>query len=135
MRNFLKTLVTMALSLGCIAVANAEPGLRVEGPRGKYKVAKGADLRILDDNIWDYSKDTIPPAWQKLGEDPRDSVRGPQLARLISDYAPDVFALQEYSKHMHDVFYPLVQKKGYQIAYESGKNWNNTPIFYKPDDL
>ena len=34
--------------------------MRVEGPRGKYKVAKGADLRILDDNIWDYSKDTIP---------------------------------------------------------------------------
>ena len=135
MRNFLKTLVTMALSLGCIAVANAEPGLRAESPRGKYKVAKGADLRILDDNIWDYSKDTIPPAWQKLGEDPRDSVRGPQFARLISDYAPDVFALQEYSKHMHDVFYPLVQKKGYQIAYESGKNWNNTPIFYKPDEL
>ena len=51
MRNFLKTLVTMALSLGCIAVANAEPGLRAESPRGKYKVAKGADLRILDDNI------------------------------------------------------------------------------------
>jgi len=84
MRNFLKTLVTMALSLGCIAVANAEPGLRAEGPRGKFKVAKGADLRILDDNIWDYSKDTIPPAWRKLGEDPRDSVKAAEKVLLIA---------------------------------------------------
>ena len=26
----------------------------------KFKLAEGADLRILNDNIWDYSQDTIP---------------------------------------------------------------------------
>ena len=34
---------------------------------------------------------------------------------------------------MHDRFYPLIQKYGYEISYESGADWNNTPIFYKKD--
>ena len=47
----------------------SECGAWIEGggPSGKYKVAKGADLRILDDNIWDYSKDTIPVLGGNLG--------------------------------------------------------------------
>ncbi len=45
----------------------------------KFKIAEGADLRILDDNIWDYSKDTIPPKWKEIGEDPRDCNRAPYL--------------------------------------------------------
>lgn len=135
MKNFVKTLAALTLLLGLGSYASVEPAHGAEAPRGKYKIAKGADLRILDDNIWDYSLDTIPPVWQKIGEDPRDNVRAPQFARLISDYKPDVFALQEYSSHMHAEFYPLVQKQGYQIAYESGKDWNNTPIFYKPEEL
>ena len=101
--------------------------------KAKYKLAEGADLRILDDNIWDYSKDTIPPAWQAIGEDPRDFVRAPQFERLVTDYMPDVLALQEYSSHMHAEFYPRVQKAGYVIAWESKEDWNNTPIFYYPE--
>ena len=59
----------------------------------------------------------------------------PQFARLVNDYLPDVFALQEYSSHMHKEFYPLVQKDGYVIAWESKKDWNNTPIFYNSKTL
>lgn len=120
----------LALLGGNVADAQKSPACRA-----KYKIAEGADLRILDDNIWDYSKDTIPQAWQALGEDPRDCVRAPQFARLISDYMPDVFTFQEYSAHFHAEFYPAVEKKGYVIAWESGSDWNNTPIFYNRKTL
>lgn len=96
----------------------------------RYKIAKPADIRILDDNIWDYSLDTIPPKWKEIGEDPRDFVRAPQFARLITDYMPDVLTLQEYSSHMHAELYPSINKEGYVIAWESGEDWNNTPVFY-----
>lgn len=48
---------------------------------------------------------------------------------------PDVFALQEYSSHMHQEFYPKVQSAGYVIAWESKEDWNNTPIFYYPKTM
>lgn len=97
--------------------------------------AEGSDLRILDDNIWDYSRDTIPPVWKALGVDCRDAVRAPQFAALVRAYMPDVVNLQEYSSHMHDIFYPLIQRYGYAIAYESGKDWNNTPVFYNTNTV
>ena len=109
------------------AISQESPAMKAQ-----YKLAEGADLRILNDNIWDYSKDTIPPAWQKIGEDPRDFVRAPQFERLVTDYMPDVLTLQEYSSHMHAEFYPRVQNAGYVIAWESKEDWNNTPIFYYP---
>ncbi len=118
------------LAFGTSASAQKSPAFEAA-----HKIAEGADLRILDDNIWDYSKDTIPPVWQKLGEDPRDFVRAPQFAKLVCDYLPDVFTLQEYSKHFHDEFYPLVNNMGYEIAWESKEDWNNTPIFYNPESL
>lgn len=97
--------------------------------------AQGSNLRILDDNIWDYSRDTIPPAWQALGVDCRDGVRAPQFAAIVRAYMPDVVNLQEYSEHMHRIFYPLIQRYGYAIAYESGKDWNNTPVFYNTNTV
>ena len=115
-----------AVAFSCIAAY----GQSSPASMAKYKIADGADLRILDDNIWDYSKDTIPPKWQAIGEDPRDFVRAPQFARLVIERMPDVFALQEYSSHMHKEFYPKVQSAGYEIAWESKEDWNNTPIFY-----
>lgn len=36
---------------------------------------------------------------------------------------------------MHNEFYPLVEKKGYVIAWESKEDWNNTPIFYNKKTL
>lgn len=100
-----------------------------------FPLAEGANLRILDDNIWDYSAETIPDVWQKAGVDPRDDARAPQFAQLVRAYMPDILTLQEYSTHMHARFYPLIQQWGYVISYESGSDWNNTPIFYNPQTV
>ena len=144
-KQLLKTIRIMNRIVRIIAASALTFGLLLNGAfafaqkspafEAKFKIAEGADLRILDDNIWDYSKDTIPPKWKEIGEDPRDCNRAPQFARLVNDYLPDVFALQEYSSHMHKEFYPLVQKDGYVIAWESKKDWNNTPIFYNSKTL
>lgn len=88
------------------------------------------NFRILDDNIWDYSTENIPPAWQEAGIDCRDDWRAPQFAQMVRAYMPDVVMLQEYSHHAHDRFYPLIQQYGYKIAWESQEHWNNTPLFY-----
>ena len=127
--------IAIILGLAFAVLPAFAQGRETMADKAKFKIAVGANLRILDDNIWDYSKETIPEAWQKIGVDCRDAYRGPQFARLVSDYMPDVFGFQEYSKHMHDVFYPLVQKKGYVIAWESGADWNNTPIFYNSETI
>ncbi len=104
-----------------------------------FPIAEGADLRILDDNIWDYSKDTIPPVWKEIGYDCRDANRGPQFAQMVRAYMPDVLTIQEYNVHMDNVFYPLIAEYGYVTATTGldGKlipggveGWNNTPIFY-----
>ena len=126
LRQFFAAIVAL-IAFGTLAHAQISPSLSA-----KYRLADGADLRILDDNIWDYSKDTIPLAWKAIGEDPRDFVRAPQFARLVTDYMPDVLALQEYSSHMHAELYPRIQETGYVIAWESKEDWNNTPIFYYP---
>ena len=95
-----------------------------------------ANLRILVDNIWDYSAETLPKAWEEAGIDCRDKHRAPQFAQLTRAYMPDVLALQEYNIHMHREFYPLIQAYGYEIAYDSGDGpWNNTPIFYQKDSM
>lgn len=92
-------------------------------------------LRILDDNIWEYNAETIPAAWQAAGIDCRDDHRAPQFAQLVRAYMPDVVMLQEYSRHMHARFYPLIQQYGYQIAWEPTEEWDYTPIFYLPEQL
>lgn len=98
--------------------------------------AEGSDLRILDDNIWDYSKDTIPPVWQRLGVDCRDAARAPQYAQLVRAYMPDVLTLQEYSSHMDAEFLPLIEKWGYvHTTTGSDGNWNNTPILYNRENV
>ena len=93
------------------------------------------ELRILDDNIWEYNAETIPEAWQKAGLDCRDDWRAPQFAQLVRAYMPDVVLLQEYNRHMHERFYPLIQQYGYQIAWEPGEAWDNTPVFFRTDRL
>lgn len=96
----------------------------------------GATLRILDDNIWDYSKDTVPEVWRKAGIDCRDAARAPEFAQLVRAYMPDVLTLQEYSRHMDDEFFPLIEKYGYVNATKGDKTaWNNTPVFYNRDSL
>lgn len=131
MKRLFLTILSVTL---CSIAVQAQP-VQSMAEKAVHPIAAGANLRILDDNIWDYSKETLPPAWEKAGVDCRDSARGPQFAGLISDYMPDVFGLQEYSSHMHAVFYPLVRDMGYTIAWEDAEPWNNTPIFYNTGTL
>lgn len=92
---------------------------------------KDINFRLFDDNIWDYSKDTVPPAWADAGLDCRDFVRAPKFAQLIRAYMPDVICLQEYNEHMDKELYPLLKKYGYKRA-SNGKeeSWPHTPVFY-----
>lgn len=101
-------------------------------PRGE-----GVNLRILDDNIWEYSADSVPPVWSKAGLDCRDKTRAPEFAQIVRAYMPDVLVLQEYSRHFDNEFYKLIGRYGYSNACDSGKNgeWNNTPVFYNADSL
>lgn len=122
------------LSTGSLAASYSKTG-SVAGLR-LFPLQEGCNLRILDDNIWDYSRDTIPPAWKSLGADCRDEVRSRGFARLVRAYMPEVFTVQEYSEHMHSYLYPLLKQYGYEIADTgSGGNWNNTPIYYLPEKL
>ena len=93
----------------------------------------GANLRILDDNIWDYGKPANTPEWEALGADCRDEVRVHGLVELVWAYLPDVFTMQEYSAHMDALMRPLLEERGYRMAYIPGEVWNHTPIFYNPE--
>ena len=97
-----------------------------------FPFTQGANLRILDDNVWNYKYDTIPDSWKKLGTDCRNKVRAPQYAQLVKAYMPDIINLQEYGYQMHQVFFPMIEKLGYKMAYEKAKSddWDQTPIFY-----
>lgn len=100
--------------------------------RGKaiFPLAANCNLRILDDNIWQYDTDAIPDAWKALNADPRNRTRAPEFAEIIYGTAPDVFALQEYSKTMDGFFAPLVTSKGYKKALDTTPTWNYTPLFF-----
>ena len=67
MNRIVRIIAASALTFGLLlngAFAFAQKSPAFEA---KFKIAEGADLRILDDNIWDYSKDTIPPKWKEIG--------------------------------------------------------------------
>lgn len=101
-----------------------------------FERPKGVNLRILDDNIWDYSVEKLPPVWEAAGIDCRDDHRAPQFAQIVRAYMPDILCLQEYNKHMHDRFFPLIQKYNYVMCTEGDKDaWNNTPIFYNKEAI
>ncbi|MBQ4286808.1 MAG: hypothetical protein II770_02150, partial [Bacteroidales bacterium] len=91
---------------------------------------EGTNLRIFDDNIWQYDSKNILKAWIPLKVDPRDSVRSIGFAKLVADYAPDIVTLQEYSSHMDIYLAPKLRALGFTNAIEKGESWNFTPIFY-----
>lgn len=93
---------------------------------------EGTDLRILDDNIWQYDSDTdIPDPWKAVGVDCRDEVRYRALAEVVLAYMPDILTMQEYSSHMDRYLAPELAKYGYVNAVDGdGAHWNFTPIFY-----
>lgn len=89
------------------------------------------NLRILDDNVWNYRYDTIPDEWKQAGADCRDDFRVPRYVQLVRAYMPDVLAFQEYNSHMHERLYPRLQRYGYaMVTAPDAKPWVWTPILY-----
>ncbi len=96
----------------------------------------GANLRILDWNIWGYNKDTIPDAWKKLGRDPRRDARAPMFEEVIKAYHPDIINLQEFNKKMYMSWGSILRKADYRLVNdENAQIWCQTPIFYNPETL
>ena len=93
---------------------------------GKYLFPKekGANLRILDINVWEWdgTKATLPEAWKKAGEDCSNEVRSKGFSGIVKAYLPEVVCLQEYSPEMHVEFYPQVSKAGYEGMFYASKS-------------
>ena len=106
------------------------PELKFAPMEDPAKRCEGTNLRIFDDNIWQYDRETVPEAWVPLGVDPRDSVRSIGFAKLIADYKPDIVTLQEYSSHMDACLAPKLRALGFTNACEQDGTWNFTPVFY-----
>ena len=95
---------------------------------------KGANLRILDMNIWEWdgTREKLPQAWVEAGEDCTNEVRSKGFAGIVAAYMPDVVCLQEYSPEMHLELYPRLAAKGYEITFVPGPDEvNYTPVFYR----
>ena len=95
----------------------------------------GANLRLLDDNVWQYNKTTVPAAWQAAGADCTNAVRCIGFAGLVLAYLPDAVCFQEYSKDMDALLRPRLEGKGYKLAYTPGTDWDYTPILYNNKTL
>ena len=95
---------------------------------------KGANLRILDINVWEWdgTREELPKAWVDMGEDCTNEVRSAGFAGVITAHMPEVVCLQEYSEKMHAELYPKLKKYGYKLTFfpEPGEV-NYTPIIYR----
>ena len=95
-----------------------------------------SNLRILDDNIWNWGKPYNSPQWEGTGFDCRDEVRVRALLEVVWATMPDIICLQEYSTYMDPLMRPSLEEKGYVLAYPAqAERWNWTPVFYKSDVL
>ncbi|MBR5661308.1 MAG: hypothetical protein IKW99_07135 [Bacteroidales bacterium] len=106
------------------------PELRFDPVVDPATRSEGTNLRIFDDNIWQYDSEAIPESWVPLGVDPRDSVRSVGFAKMVADYKPDIVTLQEYSSHMDGHLAPKLRDQGFTNACEEDGSWNFTPVFY-----
>ena len=125
------------LVTGQIAEGGIGSRYREEGSiEGEFLFDRDDDtnLRIFDDNVWDYNGATSPEIWNDLGVECTNAVRGPQFAQLVRAYMPDVMGFQEFSRQMTAVFKPLVEQYGYVEAFiPEGKN--DTPLYYNSNTV
>lgn len=141
--KFLRTIAVLLFALLSLS-SNAQrriEKLRVEydsigNVSGKYLFpkAKGADLRILDINVWEWdgTRDKLPKAWVEIGEDCTNEVRSIGFAGVVTAHMPEVICLQEYSPEMHEELYPKLHKAGYEITFlPAPGEVNFTPILYR----
>lgn len=97
--------------------------------------AEGSNLRILDDNIWEYDKNEIPQKWQELGVDCRNTHRVRYIAEVVFAYMPDIFTIQEYSAPMRALLEPMLKERGYEITLDQTYSFNHTPIYYNTNTV
>ena len=95
----------------------------------------GTDLRILDDNVWQYDSETNAPVWEAAGANCTNAVRVVGFAGLMLAYLPDVICLQEYSKAMDGYLGSRLEAKGYKKAVTDASTWNYTPVWYNSGTL
>lgn len=138
MKRITILLSAILLSAGSIIAQNTLATLRSQydqkgNPKGEYLFpkAKGANLRILDINIWEWNgtKDKLPKAWIEAGADCTNETRNKGYIGMYKAYLPEVICLQEYAKQMHQHMYPDLQEMGYETA-AMPEEGNYTPIFY-----
>lgn len=105
-------------------------------PKGEYLFPKadGANLRILDMNIWQWDGKKVPEDWVKLGADCTNKVRCEGYTGLVQAYLPEVICLQEYSMKMHEYMYPSYKNCGYEMTFLPD-SINYTPIYYMKNKL
>ncbi len=113
--------------------------LRITGNcRGQYlfPLESGANLRLLDNNIWSYNEEVVPASWAALNADPRNSFRSRQYAAMVQALLPDVFAWQEYAQAMQNLVEPMIAGK-YTSVLPFGKEGihNATPLFYNKETV
>ncbi len=120
-----------------LSKGDVNASFRLEGTvEGEFLFPReeGVNLRILDDNVWDYSGKPVPKAWEELGEDCTDSVRGPQFVQLVRAYMPDVIGFQEFSRAMAGLFGSQASQYGYKETF-TPEGRNDTPIWYNENTV
>lgn len=129
-------------ALACISVAAAGRGSKEQlvqqydslgNKSGEYLFEKepGANLRILDMNIWEWdgTREKLPKAWKDAGADCTNEVRSVGFAGIVDAYLPEVVCLQEYSPEMHEHLYPKLRRSGYMMTFIPD-SVNYTPVLY-----
>lgn len=97
---------------------------------------KDVNLRILDDNIWQFDSKESTIEWKEAGLECTNAVRGPQFVQLVRAYMPDVAAFQEVSNPMKAVWDPLLAKYNYKEAFNVPKDGVNfTPIYINTETV
>lgn len=111
-------------------------GLVIEDSvRGKvlFPRTQGSNLRILDQNIWQYDGSGNAASWESVGENCTNAVRVKNFVQLVKAYDPDIWTMQEYSPKMKTLMEPLL--KDMNLLPALGQSTNYTPIYYNSGSL
>ena len=102
---------------------------------------KQGSLRVMFYNIFGYKWYPDKENKPHLNSGPI-SLRQQMQTELISNYAPDVIGMQEYSIYYHKGMTPLLTEAGYREvevghsrSHKDGTRLNYTTLFYSPETL
>lgn len=110
-------------------------GLVIKGSvRGKvlFPRTTGSNLRILDQNIWQFDNAGNAASWESVGENCTNAVRVKNFVQLVKAYDPDIWTMQEYSDKMKTLMEPMLKDMNLLPVTQST---NYTPIYYNSATL